>query len=56
MPILYVKHGIVVIVTPLKLLGKQFVEVLTENTTSAVPMTAANMTNELFEVILIHQV
>jgi superfamily II DNA helicase RecQ len=54
MPLLYVKHGIVVIVTPLKLLGKQFVEVLAENGMSAVSMTAANATNELFEVILIH--
>ena len=31
MVLLYIKHGIVVLVTPLKLLGKQFVDVLAKN-------------------------
>ena len=52
MPLLFVKHGIVIIVTPLKLLGKQFVEVLTKNSISAISMTAANAHNELFEVLV----
>ena len=49
MPLLFVKHGIVVLVTPLKFLGKQFKNVLAKNAVSAVSVTAANTTNELFE-------
>ena len=49
-PLLYIKHGIVILVTPLKLLGKQFVDILEKNQLRAVSMTAANATNELFEV------
>jgi hypothetical protein len=45
MVLLYVRYGIVFLVTPLKLLGKQFVE--ERNDLCAVSMTAAN---ELFEV------
>jgi superfamily II DNA helicase RecQ len=48
MPILYIKHGITVVVTPLKLLGGQFVDVLLGKGVSAVSITAANATNELF--------
>lgn len=50
MVLLYVKYGIVFLVTPLKLLGKQFVETLERNDLHAMSMTAANATNELFEV------
>lgn len=50
MPLLFIKHGITVLVTPLKLLGGQFVEMLQDNMISAVSITAANATNELFEV------
>lgn len=49
-PLLYIKHGITVVVTPLKLLGTQFVETLRDNGICAVSITAANATNELFEV------
>ena len=55
MPILYIKHGITVVVTPLKLLGGQFVDVLLGKGVSAVSITAANATNELFKVILCHR-
>ena len=50
MALLYIKYGIVLLVTPLKLLGKQFVEVLTGNKITTVSMTAANATNQLLEV------
>ena len=50
MPLLYIKHGITVVVSPLKLLGTQFVEMLGDNGISAVSIMAANATNELFEV------
>ena len=50
MALLYVKYGIVFLVTPLKLLGKQFVKTLERNELHAVSITAANATNELFEV------
>ena len=50
MALLYVKYRIVFLVTPLKLLGKQFVETLERNDLCAMSMTAANATNELFEV------
>ena len=50
MLLLYIKHGIVLLVTPLKLLGKQFIDVLAKNHLKAVSMTAANATNTLFEV------
>jgi superfamily II DNA helicase RecQ len=53
MPLLYIKHGITVMVTPLKLLGGQFVEMLQDNSISAVSITASNATNELFEVIFL---
>jgi len=39
-----------VVVTLLKLLGVQFVEMLQDKGISAVSITAANATNELFEV------
>ncbi|KAF8226508.1 hypothetical protein L208DRAFT_1301367 [Tricholoma matsutake] len=48
--LLYIKYGIVVLMTPLKLLGKQFFDILEKNQLRAVSMTAANATNELFEV------
>lgn len=50
MPLLYIKHGIMVVVSPLKLLGTQFVEMLGDNRISAVSIMVANVTNELFEV------
>ena len=50
MVLLYVRYGIVFLVTPLKLLGKQFVETLERNGLHAVSMTAANATSELFKV------
>ena len=50
MALLFIKHGIVVLVTPLKLLGVQFVGVLERNELTAVSMTASNSSNELFEV------
>ena len=50
MALLYVKYGIVFLVTPLKLLGKQFVGTLEKNKLRSVSMTAANATNELFKV------
>ena len=36
MALLFIKHGIVVLVTPLKLLGEQFVSVLDKNELTAV--------------------
>jgi hypothetical protein len=53
MPLLFIKHGITVVVTPLKLLKGQFVEMLQDNSISAVSITASNTTNELFEMILL---
>jgi superfamily II DNA/RNA helicase len=50
MPLLFVKHGIVVLVTPLKLLGQQFVDILAKNNISAVSITATHATNEQFKV------
>ena len=50
MALLFIKHGIVVLVTPLKLLGQQFVRVLEKNELTAVSMTASNSNNELFKV------
>ena len=41
------------VVTPLKLLRGQFVEMLQDNSISAVSITASNVTNELFKVILL---
>ena len=52
MPLLYIKHGIIVVVTPLKLLGGQFMDMLQGNGISAVSITASNTTNELFEVMI----
>ena len=45
MALLFIKYGIVVLVTPPKLLKKQFVEVLERN-----ELTASNSNNELFYV------
>jgi hypothetical protein len=42
MALLFIKYGIVVLVTPLKLLGEQFVRVLEKNKLTAVSMTASN--------------
>ena len=39
MPLLYIKYGIVILVTPLKLLGKQFVDILEKNQLHAVSAT-----------------
>ena len=50
MVLLYVKYGIVFLVTPLKLLGKQFIEMLERNELHTVSITTANATNELFKV------
>ena len=50
MALLYVKYRTVFLVTPLKLLGKQFVETLESNDLCTMSMTAANATNELFKV------
>ena len=52
MPVLFIKYGISVIVTPLKLLGSQFAGMLQDNGISVISITAANATNKLFEVIL----
>jgi superfamily II RNA helicase len=52
MPVLFIKYGILVIVTPLKLLRSQFAQTLEDNHISAISVTAANITNELFEVNL----
>jgi hypothetical protein len=52
MPVLFIKYGISVIVTLLKLLGSQFAQMLEENRISAISIMAANATNELFEVNL----
>ncbi|KAF7970092.1 hypothetical protein HWV62_25018 [Athelia sp. TMB] len=51
MPLLYIKHGIVFLIVPLKLLGSQFVEMLAWNGITAVSVTAANATNELFKEV-----
>ncbi|KAF7986896.1 hypothetical protein HWV62_12661 [Athelia sp. TMB] len=48
--LLYIKYGISVLVTPLKLLGAQFADALEDNMISVVNITASNATNELFEV------
>jgi len=53
MALLFIKNGIVVLVTPLKLLGKQFVEVLEKNELTAISMTASNSNNKLFEVCVL---
>lgn len=50
MPLIFVKYDIVILITPLKLLGEQFADVLAQNSINAVSMTAANATNELFQV------
>ena len=50
MPLLYIKHGIVVGVTPLKQLGAQFTEMLQDQGINSVSITASNATNELFKV------
>ena len=47
MALLYIKYGIVLLVTPLRLLRKQFVGILTGNKITTVSMTAANATNQL---------
>ena len=53
MPLLFIKYGITVVVTPLKLLGGQLSKMLQDNGVSAVSITAANATNELFEASLL---
>jgi superfamily II DNA helicase RecQ len=53
MPLLFIKYGITVVVTPLKLLKGQFSKMLQDNGVSAVSIPAANATNELFEASLI---
>jgi len=53
MPLLYIKYGIVILVTPLKLLGKQFVDILEKNQLRAVSMIAANATNKLIVVVVV---
>jgi superfamily II DNA helicase RecQ len=53
MPLLFIKYGITVVVTPLKLLGGQFSKMLQDNGVSAVSITAANATNKLFEASLL---
>ena len=50
MPILFIKYGISVIVTPLKLLRAQFLEMPEGVGVSAIWITAANATNEIFNV------
>ena len=52
MPVLFIKYGISIIVTPLKLLGSQFAQMLEDNHISAISITGANAANELFEVSL----
>ena len=52
-PLLYIKHGITIVVSPLKLLGTQFARMLEDNRISAISITAANATNELFEVMIL---
>ena len=52
MPLLYIKHRIIVVVTPLKLLGGQFVDMLQGNGISAMSITASNTTNEMFKVTI----
>ena len=49
-PLLYIKYRIVILVTPLKHLGNQFVDILEKNLLCTVSMTAANASNELFQV------
>ncbi|KZP21375.1 hypothetical protein FIBSPDRAFT_953856 [Athelia psychrophila] len=49
MPILFIKHGIVIVVTPLKILGNQFASIFKERHIRSILMTAANTTNELFK-------
>jgi superfamily II DNA helicase RecQ len=39
-PLLYIKHGITVVVSPLKLLGTQFVEMLGDNQISVTAQTS----------------
>jgi superfamily II DNA helicase RecQ len=54
-PLLYIKHGITIVVTLLKLLGThwQFAQMLENNRISAISITMANATNELFEVMIL---
>ena len=51
-PVLFIKYGISVIVTPLKLLGSQFAGMLQDNGITAISIMAANAMKELFEVCL----
>jgi hypothetical protein len=53
MALLYLRYGIVFLVTPLKLLEKQFVEKLERNELRDVSITAANATSELFKQLLL---
>ena len=51
--LLYIKHGITVVVSPLKLLGTQFAQMLEVNRISAIAITGANATNKLFKVMIL---
>ena len=50
--LLYIKHGITAVVSPLKLLGTQFAQMLEDNRINVISIMAANATNELFEVMI----
>jgi hypothetical protein len=49
-PLIFIKHGVSVLVTPLKLLGSQFEQTLIEKKLSSVSITAENITDEMFKV------
>ena len=48
MPVIFIKYGISIIVTPLKLLGSQFAQMLENNGISVISIMANNATNESF--------
>ena len=52
MPVFFIKYGISIIVTPLKLLGSQFAQMLEDNGISTISIMVVNATNELFDVNL----
>jgi superfamily II DNA helicase RecQ len=52
-PLLYIKHGITVVVSPLKLLGTQFAQMLEDNQISVISIMAANATNKVFKVMIL---
>jgi superfamily II DNA helicase RecQ len=51
--LLYIKHGITVVVSPLKLLGTQFAQMLEDNQISVISIMAANATNKVFKVMIL---